>query len=78
MKTLNRAKIRGKALLPMCKSARVCTEIGDNTKYCFCYGIIDLHYDDYIDECEKCKACVKNMPNSVKEFKSLEEVLKND
>ena len=29
-------------------------------------------HDDYIDECEKCKACVKNMPNSVKEFKSLE------
>ena len=73
MKTLNRAKIKGKPLDNMCKTARVCTEISDNTKYCFCYGIIDLRYDDYIDKCEKCKACVRNMPNCVEEFRLLKQ-----
>ena len=75
MKTLNRAKIKGEPLDDDCKIAHVCTEFGDNTKYCFCYGIIDLHYDDYIDKCEKCKACVKNMPTYPEDFKLLKEVV---
>ena len=68
MKTINRAKIKGKPLDNDCKNARVCTEEDKDTKYCFCYGIVDLHYDDYLDKCKNCKAFERNMPNTQEEF----------
>ncbi len=74
MKTINRAKIKGQPLDDDCKTARVCVEEDKNAKYCFCYGIVDLHYDEYLDKCKQCKACVKNMPNRTIDFK---EVLNN-
>ena len=71
MKTMNRAKIKGKPLDDDCKTAHVCVEFDEDTKYCFCYGIIDLHYDDYIDKCKQCKACERNMTDTFNEIEVL-------
>ena len=73
MKTINRSKIRGAKIEEDCKKANVCTEFDKDTKFCFCYGIVDLRYDDYIDKCENCKACVRNMPSTVEEFDLLKK-----
>ena len=69
METINRAKIKGQPLDDDCKTARVCAEEDKGIKYCFCYGIVDLRYDEYLDKCKNCKACVKNMPDRTKDFK---------
>lgn len=71
MKTINRAKIKGNPLDEDCKTAKVCTEFSNGIKYCFCYGIVDLYYDEYLDKCKNCKACVSNMPDNQEEFELL-------
>jgi len=71
MKIINRAKIKGMSLDNECKSAKVCVEFDNDTKYCFCYGIIDLHYDEYLDKCKNCKAFERNMPDRKVDFKKV-------
>lgn len=78
MRTINRSNIRGETMEEDCKTAKVCSEFYKDTKYCFCYGIIDLHYDEYIDKCKNCKACVKNMPERIEEFDLLKKVLRDE
>ena len=73
MRTINRSLIRGKKIDDDCKTAKVCTEFDKDTKYCFCYGIVDLRYDEYIDKCKNCKACVRNMPYKQEEFELLKQ-----
>lgn len=69
MRTISRSQIRGKKIDIYCRCAKVCAEFSEDTKYCFCYGIKNLRYDEYYDECKECKACVKNMPLRTDDFK---------
>ena len=71
MKTINRSMIKGQKLDDDCVTARVCTEFYKDTKYCFCYGIVDLHYDEFLDKCKNCKACVRNMPSWKEDFETV-------
>ena len=68
MLKITRNKIKGSSLDNECKNARVCREEYNSNIYCFCYGRIDLHYDDYTDKCKNCKACVINMPDLKKDW----------
>lgn len=58
---MNRAKLRGEPLEEFCKKARRATnEYGLDDKRIFCYGLLDLATDDYLDECKICGAFVYN------------------
>ena len=62
MKQINRSQMRGKPLDDDCKNAHVCSIINEEgTKECYCYGIIDLYNDEYLDKCRECKAFEKNI-----------------
>lgn len=53
-----RAKTRGDKLLLQCKKAHTILENDGNY---YCYGIIDMMYDEPIGECKVCKAYVRNI-----------------
>ena len=54
---LNRRRMRGSNLLPMCQKARI-----DKQQICrgicfyYCYGKYDASNDEPLQECKKCKA----------------------
>ena len=61
LKTINRAKIRGKRLNPECYKAKISKfEWGSDDNRCFCYGLFDAWGCDLWEECKKCKAHVDN------------------
>lgn len=61
MKRVTRAKLRGKALDPICKRASTTTnEYGKEDKRIFCYGMIDPMNDELINRCVSCGAYVGN------------------
>lgn len=57
-----RAQQRGKPLEWFCKSATVSKyEYGENDTRSYCYGMIDMENDEYLDECRECGAFVDNV-----------------
>ena len=61
MKKIDREILRGKPLDRDChKANRTTHEYGQNDNRIFCYGLVDLRTDDYLDKCKTCKALVIN------------------
>lgn len=59
MKTVDRAKLRGKPLERICYSAKTTRhEFGRNDNRVFCFGIVDTMTDELIPQCRACKALV--------------------
>lgn len=59
MKTVDRAKLRGKPLDPMCYKAKTSRhEFGRNDNRVFCYGLVDAMTDEVLPQCRECKALV--------------------
>ena len=57
----DRAAQRGKPLDKDCYKAHISKhEYGMNDNRCFCYGLIDLMYDDYLQKCRECGAWAYN------------------
>ena len=56
-----RADLRGKPLDKFCHKAKTTThERGPDDNRVFCFGLIDLMTDEYIDACRSCGALVWN------------------
>ena len=56
---IDRAKLRGKPLLDMCKNRPDIisrNECGENDNRQFCRGFVDMMTDDYLPECRNCGA----------------------
>ena len=58
---IDRAKLRGKPLDEDCKRAhRTSHEYGIKDDRVFCYGIVNLMYDEPLEKCLECGAFVDN------------------
>ena len=53
---LDRRRIRGSNLLPMCRKARIDKQEICGIYYCYCYGKHDASNGEILDKCKKCKA----------------------